>query len=598
MTLNYSLHCRRTASTVALTLIYGLVLIAVTVPLLSSPALAQSSESAVIAREAETPYRTDSLQRGTNSGSNPLMAEADFIHSATDSNFDRLATEAPARMNAVVLTLDEALQIALVNNYAIRSTRLDVDNANAQIREAWGQVLPHVNLQSSYTRNLKSANPFAGSEAGGLFASFGYVDWLSYNEQARTDDDPGTEPISFDEFNERRGAGLDAIGASFGGSDNPFSVPNEFVNGITLEQTLFSGSAFSAIKAAGRLKEVYQRGLARQEQLLVDEVRRGFYQALLAQELLNVQRQSVLRTAQTLDEVAKRVSQGVTPKFQRLSAEVELVNLETELVQVQNQASQALDGLKMQLGIPIEQPLHLRGTLEAEDTATFMNVSVENALNLALQNRPDLEQARLAVELRQIDANVTRADYLPRLSAFANLNYVGRVPDNRTFIRSSPDDPFSFTQGSYGFFSENYWSPSVAAGVRLTWNIFDGFQTSARLQQKQVAASQSEIELEQALETVRLEVNQALRDLEAARRRIQSQERNVANAELNYEYAQARLAEGVASQLEERNASEQLDISRLNYLQAVHDYLVARSAYQTAIGRPLTRNDALNLTSN
>lgn len=537
---------------------------------LATTSLAQSPESATTQRAVETSV-----------GSAAPAAASD-----------------PAAPAAVVLTLEEALQIALVNNYAIRSTRLDLDNADAQIKEAWGQVLPHVDLQSSYTRNIKSANPFAGSEAGGLFASFGYLDWLSYNEDARTDDDPTTDPISFDDFNERRGEGLDAIGATFGGSDNPFSVPNEFINGITVEQTLFSGSAFSAIKAAGRLKDIYRRGLARQEQLLIDDVRRGFYQALLAQEQMDVQQQSVRRTAITLNEVAKRVSQGVTPKFQRLSTEVELANLETQLVQEQNQASQTLDALKMQLGIPIEQPLQLRGVLEAEDAATFLNVSVESALDVALENRPDLEQARLAVALRRIDTDVTRAEYLPTVSAFANLNYVGRVPDNRTFIQADPDDPFTFSQGSFRFFSDNYWSPSVAAGVRLSWNIFDGFQTSARVQQKQVAADQSEIELERTVETVRLEVNQALRDLEAARRRIQSQERNVDNAELNYEYAQARLSEGVASQLEERNASEQLDLSRLNYLQAVHDYLVARSAFQTAIGRPLTQSDTLNLTRN
>ncbi len=503
-----------------------------------------------------------------------------------------------AEGEAVVLTLEEALQIALVNNYAIRTTRLDLSNADAQVREAWGQVLPQVNVQSSYTRNLKSANPFAGSEAGGLFASFGYIDWLSYNEEARTDQDPTTGPISFEEFNERRREGLEEVGATFGGSDNPFSVPNEFMNGITLEQTLFSGSAFSAIKAASRLKDVNRRALARQEQVLIDDVRRGFYQALLAQEQMNVQRQSVLRTSQTLNEVAKRVSQGVTPKFQRLSTQVELANLETQLVQVQNQASQALDALKMQLGMPIDQPLHLRGVLDAQDSATFLNVSVESALDVAIENRPDLDQARLAIALRRIDADVTRAQYLPTVSAFANFNYVGRVPDDRTFIQSNQDDPFSFSRGSYGFFSQSYWNPSVAAGLRLTWNLFDGFQTSARLQQKQVAVGKAEIELDQALEMVRLEVNDALRNLEAARRRIQSQEQNVANAELNYEYAQARLSEGVASQLEERNASEQLDLSRLNYLQAVHDYLVARSAFQTAIGMPLVQSDTLNLTSN
>ena len=63
-----------------------------------------------------------------------------------------------------------------------------------------------------------------------------------------------------------------------------------------------------------------------------------------------------------------------------------------------------------------------------------------------------------------------------------------------------------------------------------------------------------------------------------------SQEKNVERAELNFEYAEARLKEGVATPLEVREASNQLDQSRLGHLQAVHDYLVAQSAYETSIG--------------
>ena len=552
----------------------------------AAPALGQSTTSSVVVRSDA--QRADDInepvEQSITSG-----GETSFV-STEDS-------DVAAASDAVVLTLDEALQIALVKNYAVQNTRLDVQNASAQIREAWGQVLPQVDVTSSYTRNLKSANPFAGSEAGGLFSSFGFIDWLSYNETARTDDDSSTDPISYDDFLDRQREGLEEIGASFGGNDNPFAVPNEFITGLTIEQTLFSGSAFAAIKAASRLRDINQRALDRQEQVLIDNVRQSFYTALLAQEQAIVQRESVLRTAATLDDVTKRVAQGVAPKFERLTAEVELTNLETQLVQVQNQASQALDALKMELGMPIEQQVRLRGALDAMDEAVFMNVSLDNAVDEALANRPDLAQARLAVELRKIDKEVTGAQYLPAVTAFANLNYMGRVPDDRSIIRGT-DDPFTFTQESNSFFDRSYWNPSVAAGVRLTWNLFNGFQTSARMQQKQVAVDKARVDYEQALEAVRLEVGSALRNLQAARLRIESQEQNVSRAQLNYQFAMQRLSEGVATHLEERNASEQLDVSRLNYLQAVHDYLVARSAFQTALGKPLTEPSRLNLTSN
>jgi outer membrane protein TolC len=63
-------------------------------------------------------------------------------------------------------------------------------------------------------------------------------------------------------------------------------------------------------------------------------------------------------------------------------------------------------------------------------------------------------------------------------------------------------------------------------------------------------------------------------------------------AETNYEYTAERVEEGVSSQVELRQASDQLDQTRLNYLNAVFDYLVARSDLETALGRPLTEASA------
>ncbi|MFW5972545.1 MAG: TolC family protein [Bacteroidota bacterium] len=492
-------------------------------------------------------------------------------------------TVEPASSGSVTLTLEEAVQVALVNNFALRAARLDVESAGAQIREAWGQVMPQVDATSSYTRNLVTANPFAGSEAGGIFGSLGFVDWLAFNEQARTDGNPETEPIAFDEFMNRRQQGLAEAGAQLGGSSNPFGVDNQFVNGITVSQTIFSGQAFAAIRGARHLREINARGLDRQEQVMIDGVRRAFYQALLAEEQASVSLQSVQRTEATLTEVSRRVDQGVAPKFQRLSAEVELANLETQYMQVSASAETALDQLKMELGIPADVVVQLRGELDAEPVR-LVRISAQDAAELAIDRRPDLRQARLAIELRQIDRKMTRAQFYPTLSAFANLNYNGNVPDSRTIVSSNPDDPFVFSTRDRGLFSSDFWDPSVNVGMRLTWNLFNGFQSSAQMQRREVAIRRAEVEFEQLHQAVYLEVQRALRDLETAEQRIRSQEANVARAELNYEFARTRLREGVATPLEERDASSALDTSRLNYLQAVHDYLIARSAFEAAVG--------------
>lgn len=514
-----------------------------------------------------------------------LWALAAPLQLAAQEPPDAAAWSDASEADPLVLTLEEAIQVALVRNHSLQVARTDVDEANSQVREAWGQIMPQVSANSDYTRNLRTPNPFAGSEAGGLFQSLGFMDWLSYNEQARTDEDPNTAPIPFEEFEQRRMQGMQEAGATLGQADNPFAVPNQVNAGITVSQTLYNASAFAAVRGAERLREINRQGVNREEQLLIDQVRQQFYQALLAESQASVARQSVERTQRTLEEARRAVAEGVAPVFQRLSTEVELSNLETEMTQAENQADLALDAFKNTLGMPLSVPVELRGSLQdVPHDPDLWQISVDDAVAEALMNRPDLDQARLAVELREIDRDITRGSLLPSVSAFANLNYVGNVPDDRQTVLSDPDDPFRFQVEERGFFNSSYWNPGVNVGLSLSWNIFDGYQSRAQVEQRRVAVRRAEIEQEQLIEAVHLEVEQALRNLETAQRRISDQEQNVEVAETNYQHAQSRLTEGVASPIEEREASQQLDQSRLNYLQALYDYVTALSELETAIG--------------
>ncbi len=504
-----------------------------------------------------------------------------------------------ASNEAISLTLDEALQIAYINNYTLRDARLGVAEVQAQIKETRGQLYPQVDISSSYTRNIEAPNPFSGSSANNLFSGLGFLEWLAFNEQARTDNNMNTDPLSFIEFAQRQQQGLDEAGIVVEVSDNPFAVPNQFQSGLTVSQKLLDFSAFIAVKGASRYAETAQaKSLERQEQILIDNVKAAFYGALLSVEQHTVSQQSVGRTEKTLSELGRQVSQGVTPKFQRLTTEVELANLQTAALQSENMMQTSLDQLKQLLGIPIDQAIRLVGNLEAEDRGSFQTISTSDAVSLALQHRPDLEQLRTTMELQRINSRVTRTGYLPTLSAFANYSYIGNVPSNRTFVLSDPTNPFSFSQQTNGFFSDNYWDQAFSVGLQLNWRLFDGFQTRQRAQQQKIQAERTNIQYEQQLQNIRQEVTAAMRNLEVARLQIASQERNVDRAQLSYSFAQKRLSEGVSSPLEERNASEQLDQSTLNYLQAVHDFLRAQSAFETAIGMPLATPEDFRLTFN
>lgn len=492
----------------------------------------------------------------------------------------------------ITITVDEAVQIALVNNHMLRRGMLNLDVAETQIREAWGSVYPQVSGSGQYTRNLKTPNPFAGSDAGGLFDTIGAIEWLAFNEGARTDGNQNTEPIPFDEFLQRQRQGYNEAGISppGGSGDNPFNVENQLNFGLSISQTLYNGAAFAAIRGAQQLRDVNEDGYQRQRQEVANNIRSAFYSTLLAVESVDVLRKSVERLRKTADETAKSVEAGVTSKFNRVSAEVELVNLETDLIEAENRADLAVKNLALQLGISPQRKLNLRGSLNADAVSPEEYLDPKTAYNVALEQRSDLDQARGSIELQKIEREITQSQYLPSVNAFANASYIGSVPDNRTSVSRVEGESFEFTSTERGFFDDSFWDPSVAVGIQLSWNIFDGFQRRAQLQRNKIEIRQSSIDLEFSKNAVYLEIEEAIQNLEAAMKRIQSQQRNLEQAELNYEHSVSRLREGVGTALEERQASSLLDQSKLNYLSAVHDYLIAQSQYRAAIGEPIVND--------
>jgi outer membrane protein TolC len=504
----------------------------------------------------------------------------------------------PEANEPLVLTLTDAVRTALERNLDLRGAQLNMRDADAQVQEAWGNLYPSLNLTGSYTRNVVTANPFAGSDAANLIGGGGQTEWLAFNERRRLDGNASTGPVSYPAFQQRQQDSLAAAGISpGGGGGNPFGVDNQFQGGLQLTQTLYSKQAFASVKGAQQFKDVRRYARDRRVQETTNEVVTAFYQALLAQERARVLEKRVERAEETLQEVSTRVEGGVVPKAQRLGAEVEQSNARTQQIQARNGARLARDNLKRTIGLSPQRPIELRGSLEDQREDGLQQISTETismskAIDQAIENRPDLKRARLNEELREIEKEASRAAFFPRVEAVANFNYSGRVPDDRSRVQTTnpedPTDPFYFRQQQRDFFSDDFWNPSFSVGLQLNWNLFSGFQRSSRVQQAEIQRKRARLQRERLRRAVTVEVRSALRDLEDARERIASQETTVRRAEQNYEHVSERAEQGVASPVELREASDQLDQSRLNYLQAVHDYLVARSDLETALGQPLT----------
>lgn len=482
------------------------------------------------------------------------------------------------------LSIDDAVTIALARARELQRSTLDRAAASADLDGARAALLPRVATDAGFTRDIQPVDPFAGTRAAEFIGQDVPTEWLAFNERARTDGDPTTQPIPLDEFVQRQEQAFREAGVvDPDAAPSPFTVPNQFQAGVSFSQPVYAPAAAAEVRAARAQLGAAEAGVSRQRAVTADSARQAFLGALLSRQQVGVLQRSVARTQATLTEAERRIDEGIAPVSERLSSAVELANLQTDLVQAERADERARSNLKLTLGLSPLQPVELDGALTVEDV-TLAGFPIEDAVALALASRADVAEARLQVRAQQAQVDAARASMLPSVNAVLNVNVSGNIPDDRDRVLTDPLNPFDVQVQGRGIFASDFWSLGASAGLQVQWNLFEGGRLRAQSERAQIGVQQAALLVQELEDFVRFEVEDALQELRAARDRLIIQQGNVGLAEENYRVADARVRQGVATTLERRDASTQLDRSRLNLLQAIHDYRSARSRFLAALG--------------
>ncbi len=450
-----------------------------------------------------------------------------------------------AQESGRVLTLREAVERALEENGSLEGARWQLEAAQAQAREAWGSIMPTVNMNASFTRNLD----------------------IPTNYLPATLFDPDADP---DEL----------IGLRFG-SDNQWYAQ------ARATQPLFNAAAFLGVGAAGRYERLQQEVLRGAAQQVATETRLRYYDVLLADEQLRLVTQSLARVRQVLDETRKLNQAGLASEYDVLRLEVELSNLEPNVARSRNAAEAARRTLAVAMGEESLDGVELSGSLLAVElpapegrealateggTSLMLDRGVRSeslrapeAVELAFDRRSDLRQLKLTRELRETERKVEWSQYLPQVTVFGTWTAMGQGNDNLTFFGDQKYD-------------------ARAVGVEVSVPIFSGFQRPARLRRLGAVVEQVEAQLELVRDQTENEVKTLLDQVRESYDRVLAQRRAVAQATRGFEIARREYGAGIGSQLQVTDAELALRQSEFNYAQSVYDFLTAQARLDAAVG--------------
>lgn len=257
----------------------------------------------------------------------------------------------------------------------------------------------------------------------------------------------------------------------------------------------------------------------------------GYLNVLFAKENLTVAKVQYEISKNQIEAAENRFKSGVIPKGDLLNVEsTAATNLQTVIAQ-ENALDLALLNLAQLLQVPAEgfnvSPIDV-GTPSAE--LFYKNSST--VYEKSLERLPEIARAKLAIENADLSIAISKASFMPSVSASAGLstNYGFNLNLPTGFTNTALGDQLSDNLG-YGF------------GFNMNIPIFNRFQTKNRVAQsiinKKVFETRLESEklnLQQTIEQAFLDVKTALKTFEAAKVSLEAQEEAFKNAQERYNF--------------------------------------------------------------
>jgi len=352
------------------------------------------------------------------------------------------------------------------------------------------------------------------------------------------------------------------------GSDLLYSIR------VTGTQLIFNGTTYPAIRGTFFQRDSAYFAFRNTLDQVIATVKTQFYQVVVDKALIGVQEEQVQLLQSQLKDQQNRFEAGTVPRFNVLQAEVALYNQIPQLITARNNFRIAQLTLAKTLGLDFDPLRGEKPPLEVVGEMPYnpRNISLVNAIELGKQRRPFLKQARANV-LNQIEqVHVALGGFLPTISTTGGGEWL-----------SSPINS-SFHDISKGWIAQ----------VTGSWPIWDSGLAYGEVKQQRALLSEAKITYDDDVRQVELEVQQAYSNLQQNRELIQSQEKNVEQAEEAERLAKARLDAGAGTQLDVLNAQVQLATAKSTRLQALFGYNSSLAEFDRVTGTQSTYTESFS----
>ncbi|HPG38764.1 MAG TPA: TolC family protein [bacterium] len=432
------------------------------------------------------------------------------------------------------LTLAEAIDLALQNQPALMASEKAVEAAQAQHKQALSTYWPSLN-------------------ATGLYS------WLD------------EDPVMIYPASKMVIPPMDMGGFVF--RLPSFPVPEQkiklmdqenLLTSVNLSYPVYTGGLLSSLRQQAKYNIEINRQKQRKTELeVIHNVKKYYYSALLAREILSIGQEALTRLEVTLSltENLYQKGSGRVKKTDYLKSKVIVENVRALVTDIQSQSTLALAALVHAIGLPWNQPVIIT---EKEIPFMPLEMDLQNYIAQVYAHNPDWALVKAALVINQAQIQEAQSGYLPKLAITGSLNYIINDYD-------------------YGIVN-NATNETWSIGLGLQVPLFNGFRTANKIKEAKANYEKlqyRQIELEQGLA---LQIHYLFLKLATARQKETSlllgREAAVENQQLTESAYQIEMVDEqdlIESQI-------MASFSQARYLAVLLEYFLAQSELELVIG--------------
>ena len=445
--------------------------------------------------------------------------------------------------STLVLSLDDALKIALSENTSIKVADLEIKRQKYAQKGAYGALFPQISATGMYSYAIKKQKVFFGSDDTGSSNSGGGMSSMMEGLM---------DPIMY------------YIQQLYEATNTPFVV-------YVAPEKEGPGSSSEPIEM-GRRNQVQLSVSAAMPLVNVQlweslRLTKDYYAVLMAKASYNVYNAVLENAAHNLKLTENRYNVQKASAMDLARAQSSFAAAIPNLYNAENAIQLGLWQLKAVMGVALDTPVDVEGKL-ADYAETMFSDLVEGEES-NLERNSQLRQLATQAEILARQIRMQQYAYLPTLNLSLTYNYY------------SQSDKFNLSQWK--------WLPSSTAVVTLSIPIFSGGQRYHTIKQTRVQADELQLQRENTERQLRISIRQNLNTMETAMKTYDAASEALKSAEKAYDIASKSYEVGKTTFTDLNNTELTLTQTRLQSAQAVYNFIVAKATLEQTLGYDFTQ---------